>query len=107
MEPLLTRPITVEIPHKLGAAEARRRLEAGVGDFSRHLGGVAGALTKSWEGDRLKFVLQAMGQQVSGFIDVRDTELRIEVLLPGVLGMLAGKIRSRLQKEGQILLEKK
>ena len=103
----MSRPVTVEIPHKLGVVEARRRLEAGFGDFSRHLGGAAGALTTSWEGDRLKFALQAMGQQVSGFIDVRETELRIEVLLPGVLGMLAGKIKGRLKKEGQILLEKK
>lgn len=103
----MTKPITVEIPHQLGVAEAKRRLETGFGDFSRHIGGVAGALNRTWEGDRLSFSLQAIGQQVTGFIDVRDTELRIEVLLPGVLGMIAGKIRGRLKKEGQILLEKK
>ena len=103
----MSRPITVTIPHELGKAEARRRLEAGFADMSRHLGGSVGALSQRWEGDQLSFALQAIGQQVTGFVDVADRSVRIELVLPGVLGLIASKIRGRLQKEGQILLEKK
>lgn len=103
----MSKPITVSIPHELGRAEARRRIEEGFGRFSSQMGGVAGALTKSWEGDRLNFSLTAMGQGITGVIEVAETAVRLEVLLPGLLAMVAGKLKGRLQKEGQILLEKK
>ena len=103
----MSKAITVSIPHALGRAVARRRIDVGFGDFSRHLGGSAGALTKSWTGDRLDFSLQAMGQAISGFLDVADDAVRVEVLLPGFLAMIAGKVKGTLQKEGQLLLEKK
>lgn len=100
----MNRAITVAIPHQLSRAEAKNRIEHGFGDFSRHLGGGAGVLSKSWDGDRLSFVLQAMGQEISGALEVADDTVRVEVLLPGFLGMIAGKIKGTLQKEGQLLL---
>lgn len=102
----MSRAITLTIPHDLGRAEARRRIDSGFGDLARHLGGL-GAVTKSWEGDRLTFAFSTMGQAISGFIDVADQAVRLEVLLPGLLGMIASKVKGRLQKEGQLLLEKK
>ena len=101
----MNKAITVSIPHQLGRAEARRRIEDGFGDFSRHLGG--GGLTKNWTGDRLDFSLQAMGQAITGFLDVADDVVRVEVLLPGFLAMIAGKVKGTLQKEGQLLLGNK
>src|SRR5258705_6646875 len=103
----MNKAITVAIPHQLGRAEAKRRVDEGFGDFSRHLGGSAGALTKTWTGDRLNFSLQALGQGISGFLDVADDVVRVEVLLPGFLAMIAGKVKGTLQKEGQLLLGNK
>jgi Putative polyhydroxyalkanoic acid system protein (PHA_gran_rgn). len=103
----MNKAVTVSIPHQLGRAEAKRRVDEGFGDFSRHLGGSAGALTKSWTGDRLNFSLQALGQGISGFLDVADDTVRVEVLLPGFLAMIAGKVKGTLQKEGQLLLGNK
>ena len=103
----MEKAVTVSIPHQLGRAEAKRRVDEGFGDFSRHLGGSAGALTKNWTGDRLNFSLQALGQGISGFLDVADDVVRVEVLLPGFLAMIAGKVKGTLQKEGQLLLGNK
>ena len=102
----MSKAVTVTIPHNLGRDEARRRVEAGFGDLSRHLGGL-GAVSRHWQGDRLSFAFSAMGQAISGDIDVADTSVRLEVLLPGLLAMMAGKLKGRLQHEGQLLLEKK
>jgi putative polyhydroxyalkanoate system protein len=102
----MSKAVTVTIPHELGREEARKRIEAGFGDLSRHLGGL-GAVTRSWDGDRLSFAFAAMGQAVSGYVDVADRAIRLEVLLPNLLAMMAGKLKGRLQKEGQLLLEKK
>jgi len=103
----MSKAITVNIPHELGRAEARRRIEEGFSRFSSQMGAAAGAFTKSWDGDTLRFSLQAMGQAISGTIEVAETAVKLEVLLPNLLAMIAGKLKGRLQKEGQILLEKK
>ena len=103
----MSKPIVLSIPHELGRTEARRRINDGFGQLAGHLGGAAGALSKSWEGDRMRFSLQAMGQAITGTIDIAEREVKLEVLLPGILGMIAGKVRGRLQKEGQILLDDK
>jgi putative polyhydroxyalkanoate system protein len=102
----MSKAVSVTIPHELGRAEARRRVDAGFGDLSRHLGGL-GAVTQSWEGDRLSFSFAAMGQAISGAIEVADRSVNLEVILPDLLAMMAGKVKGRLQKQGQLLLEKK
>ena len=101
------KPISVTIPHDLTQAEARRRIEEGFERFGRQFGGDATRLTHTWAGDRLSFAATVMGQAISGHIDVLASAVKLEVLLPGVLGMIAGKIKGRLKTEGQLLLEKK
>jgi len=48
-----------------------------------------------------------MGQTISGTMDVLGDMVKLDIVLPGMLGMIAGKIRDQLQKRGQLLLEKK
>lgn len=103
----MSKAITLTLPHELGRAEARRRIDEGFANFSQHMGAASGVLSKSWTGDRLNFSFQALGQGISGTIDVEDTAIRLEVLLPNLLALIADKVRGRLMKEGQLLLEKK
>ncbi len=103
----MSKPIPVTIPHQLGRAEARKRIDEGFADLSRHLGGSAGALDKRWDGDRLNFSLTSLGQSITGHVAVADAAVTVEVLLPGFLAMIAGKVQGTLQKEGQLLLSKR
>ena len=103
----MSKPITVTIPHQLGRVEARRRIDEGFADLSRHLGGSVGALDKRWEGDRLNFSLTSFGQSITGHVAVEEAVATVEVLLPGFLAMIAERVRGTLQKEGQLLLTKK
>jgi hypothetical protein len=104
----LTQPITVNIPHELGAAEARRRIERGFGELGGSLpGGGFAQLKQSWAGNRMSFSAQVMGQSVSGTIDVLEKAVNLQLILPPFLAMIAGKIKGRLQKQGTLLLEKK
>jgi hypothetical protein len=100
-------PITISIPHQLSRAEARRRIEAGFSKITQLLPGSGGSSSERWDDDRLTFSVATMGQTVAGAIDVRDAEVVIEIALPGVLGMLAGGLKDRLQKAGQRLLTRK
>jgi Putative polyhydroxyalkanoic acid system protein (PHA_gran_rgn) len=102
----MTTPITVSLPHQLGRAEARRRIESGFAKVVQMLPGSGGTSSERWEGDRLIFNVAAMGQTAAGVVDVRDPVVLIEIELPGVLGMIAGRFKERLQKAGQLLLTK-
>lgn len=99
-------PITVSIPHQLGRAAARRRIETNFAKFVNQLPGGARASSERWEGDRLIFDIAVLGQTVAGVISVLDTVVTMEIELPGVLGIVASGLKDRLQKGGQLLLKK-
>jgi hypothetical protein len=101
-------PITVSIPHQLGRAEAHRRIEDGFAQMLHQLpGGGTGHVAQSWDGDRLSFSASALGQTVRGVIDVHDSDVAMELELPGILGAIAQGLKGRLQKAGQLLLTRK
>ena len=53
----------------------------------------------------MNFAVAAMGQSVTGHLDVQDAAVVITILLPNVLALIANKIKGRVQKEGQLLLK--
>ena len=99
-------PLTVTLPHQLGRAEARRRIETGFAQIAHALPGSGGTFKQDWDGDRLTFGVAAMGQAVNGVIEVGDAAVTMVIELPGVLGFIANTLKDRLQKAGQLLLTK-
>ena len=49
----MQRPIDVDLPHKLGRDEARRRLATNIHKLQDHIPGGASHVDSSWTGDRL------------------------------------------------------
>jgi hypothetical protein len=105
----MARTVTISIPHELGKAEARRRIEKGFGSIEQQLGGGGLKLkfTERWECDRLHFTGGTFGQNVSGHADVGETSVVVEVVLPALLASLAETIKGKLAKQGARLLENK
>lgn len=102
----MNQPLIVDLPHRLGAQEARRRIERGVGRIGDHLPRGAEA-EHAWEGDRLSLRVTAMAQQVTGVIEVREEALRIELMLPAALSFLRPVIEAALRRKGTQMLEDK
>ena len=100
----MAHPIEVDLPHQLGKDEARRRIANNVHKLSEHIPGGAN-VHSGWTGDQLNLDIQAMGQEVAATIDVQDSKVHLKVLLPGMLGMLAGPIQAALKRKGDLLLE--
>ncbi|WP_375397934.1 polyhydroxyalkanoic acid system family protein [uncultured Sphingomonas sp.] len=100
----MSEPITVDIPHKLGLAEARRRIDAGIGQLAGWFPGGA-AVDHHWQGDIMAFTVAALGQRVAGRLDVRDERVIATVDLPPFLALFADRIRAKLAKEAPRLLE--
>ena len=100
----MTSPITVDLPHRLGAEEARRRIASGTGSLAAHMPPGA-QVSSSWEGDRLTLDVQAIGQQVKAGIDVQERIVRVSVLLPPALAFFSKAIEAALRRGGTELLE--
>ena len=98
--------LTVDIPHKLGAAEAKRRIENGAGSFARFL--PAGAkVEQSWAGDRLDMGVEAMGQQVRAGISIGEQVVRVALELPPALAFFGQAIEQGIRTAGTELLQDK
>jgi hypothetical protein len=100
----MSQPIEVDIPHKLGRDEARRRIASNIHRLEEHIPGGA-QVESGWAGDQLNLNVKALGDSVQSTIDVEETKVRVKVLLPGLLGMFAAPIQAMLQKKGRVLLE--
>src|SRR5215208_1114424 len=100
----MSQPIEVDLPHKLGKDEARRRIANNIHKLEQHIPGGA-RVQSGWAGDQLNLDVHALGDSVAATIDVQETKVRVKVLLPGLLGMFAGPIQAMLQKKGGLLLE--
>ena len=103
----MQQPIKVDLPHKLGRDEARRRIANNIHKLKDHIPGGAAQVDSKWTGDDLDLTVHAMGQAVETRIGVEETKVRVEVLLPGILALFAGPIEAMLQKKGNVLLEDK
>jgi hypothetical protein len=102
-----TKSLTVSIPHRLGQAEALRRIKSGIGDARANYSQFLTIDEEVWTDSRLAFRLRALGQAASGTIDVGEDQVLLQVTLPWLLGVVAEKIVPTIRKEGTLLLEKK
>ncbi|MGU3495577.1 polyhydroxyalkanoic acid system family protein [Xanthobacteraceae bacterium A53D] len=100
-------PFTCSVPHKLGRAEAVRRLQSGATTLREKYSDKVEIQEETWTGDHLDFRIAAMGFQVPGQIDVAEDHVALTLELPGFLSLAANKIREVVQTQGTLLLEKK
>ena len=103
----MSSPIKVDLPHSLGRQEAKRRLQNGLGKLKDQIPGGSAEVESSWQDDRMNLAVTAMGQQVRATLDVEEKLVRLEVLLPPMLGFLAKPIEALLRRQGAELLEDK
>jgi hypothetical protein len=103
---VMAKPVVMTISHELGRDVAIERIRSGFDRIGGTLG-IAVTFNQRWEGDTLHFDAKAMGQSISGKLDVRATDVVIELLLPALLAGFATKIGARIRNESTLLLEKK
>jgi hypothetical protein len=100
----MPKTVSIILPHNLPQAEVRVRIDSALAEMRRVYPAYAGTLQETWAGDRMDFSLSAMGQAVTGRIDVLPATLKVEIDLPMFLAMLADAIRNRVETEGRKLL---
>ena len=100
----MSSPISVDVPHQLGAAEAKRRIGDNIGSLGAHL--PAGAQVRSaWQGDTLQLGIGVLGQQVEAEMAVQERLIRVSVKLPPALAFFGKAIEGALRHSVPELLE--
>lgn len=103
----MAKPVSITVSHDLGREAALERLRSGIDRIRDKLGMVKMQLVEeSWDGNTVQFGVAALGYTVRGKLEVEETLVRIEVMLPWVLAVFAEKLKLGVEKQGQVLLEK-
>ena len=103
----MAQPIKVDLPHKLGSEEARRRIANNIHKLRDHIPGGAARSNRAGPATT-RFGDPSLGQAVQAKIGVEETKVRVEFHAAGDAGLFAGPIEAMLQKKGNVpLLEDK
>ena len=100
----MTQPISLDIPHQLGKAGVRARLEGGIGRLGEKIPGGA-QVQHRWDGDTLHFTVQAMGQTIKSTAEVFERHVHAVVDLPALLALFAAPLRAAIEREAPKLLK--
>jgi hypothetical protein len=103
----MPKPVTVTISHELGKEQAKERIRSSLGQIHAQIAPYVSSVEDRWIGDRLEFDVVAMGQTVTGGIEVFEELVRVEFVLPGILGFVTGLITAPVRDAATKLLEKK
>lgn len=96
----------IDIPHSLGVAEAKRRIEAGLPKLQQHIPG-GGTVDATWTTETtLDMKITAMGQTVPVQLLVEDAMVRGTVSVPMMLKMMSGPISDFVKTSAQKMLSK-
>jgi hypothetical protein len=97
-------PISLDIPHKLGKAGVRARLDGGIGRIGDMIPGGA-RVEHRWDADVMHFTVEAMGQRIASELTVFEEKVHAVVDLPAFLGLFAAKVKEAIEREAPKLLK--
>jgi hypothetical protein len=98
-------PVVVTVEHHSTREEVLRKLKSGFGDIRAEIAPYVSSLAEEWTESGVHVRVVALAQPFASTIEVDDRVVRIEVDLPGLLGIFAGLIASRVRHGATLLLE--
>ncbi|MCW2282415.1 hypothetical protein M2323_000078 [Rhodoblastus acidophilus] len=96
--------ISVDVPHKLGAAEAERRVRNGFGAVQDKLGDKLSAVDIIWGQGRADLTVTAMGQTLRGGLEFLPEVVRVTIDLPWLLAAIGETITNKIARKTEEVL---
>jgi hypothetical protein len=102
---LMSVPVIIDVPHRLGRAGARERLKSRIGELGGHMPGGLGEVHASWPSeDEMALDISAMGQSIPAKLEIMDDVVRVHISLPPMLAYFSGLIGAAVRDQGTKLL---
>jgi hypothetical protein len=96
--------VSVTLPHRLSRDEALRRVKAGLDRVRAQYPAQLKVGEEKWEGARLTYRVAVLGQTVTGTIEVRDSEVKVEAQLTWLFAHQAGPAETMIKEQGAAML---
>ena len=93
--------IVITVPHRLGAAEAKKRIAEQMEILRRDYLDKIAHSEAVWNGDTADVRVVAFGQTVTGKVSVMSDALQIEVNLPWFLAALTRPVQNVLKSNAE------
>jgi hypothetical protein len=90
--------LTATIPHRLSRREVKRRVDEQIAQLHQHHGSFFTDPQTNWVHDTLIFSFRALGQAISGHLDVDDHAVHLTVELPWLMRFFAGPIQHQIEQ---------
>jgi hypothetical protein len=97
--------VSVDVPHKLGAEEAERRVKAGVEALRQKYAQHLTALNITWSAAHADFAITVMGHALTGALEFLEDRVRVSMELPWVLALIAEKAKGMIAKHTDDMLQ--
>lgn len=89
----MSNTITITVPHKLGVETAKKRVADQLVKMQHEFVSKVAHSEISWNGDVATVNVSAFGQQAKVEIAILPDSLRVDIYLPTMLAMFAGKVK--------------
>ncbi|MGO9391082.1 polyhydroxyalkanoic acid system family protein [Rhodoblastus sp.] len=96
--------VTVDVPHQLGAEEAKRRVEAGIEALQQKFAHKLDGLHIDWQGTHADVNMTVMNFPLRGGLDFLPDCVRVSLDLPWALALIAEKTKGMISRHtGEML----
>ena len=89
----MSNSITITVPHKLGVDAAKKRIADQLVKLQQEYVSKIAHSEIAWNGDVASVTVSAFGQQGKADIAVFPESVRVDIHLPAMLAMFAGKVK--------------
>lgn len=96
----------ITVPHKLSKAEVHKRLDEHADDLANFIPGGMAEVEKDWlDDDHMALGVTALGSFVGADLAIEDSQVVVELELPGALKLMKGKIERSIKDNTTKLLK--
>ncbi len=97
--------VSVDIKHQLGAEEAKRRFQEGIGAMKQKYADKLSALTVEWNGLHADLKFTVIGHSLTAGLDFLPEVVRVSLELPWILALAADKAKGMIARNGSEMLK--
>jgi hypothetical protein len=99
------RPIVVTVEHHSTKEEVLHKLKTRFAEIRTQIAPFVSSVTEEWTKSGVTLRVVALAQPITNYIEVDDQVVRIEVRLPGLLGVFGGLIARGVRRGATLFLE--
>ena len=101
----MQKPLVITVEHHATKREVLRKLKNGFGDICAQIAPYVSSVAEDWTDSGVEVRVVALAHPITSSIQVDERLVRIEVRLPGLLGIFGGLIASRVKRGATLLIE--